>query len=157
MKHNILVDVSGRMETGDRKDAAIAFSNQGFESGIFVPGKVKLEANATLKYMGKVRRRRGMRVLVAGIYLLIEDYLEDIDNIAIDDELPGWGVNIRAQLLGLIHQSHPEFRNSQVQVKRIGEHTRADTLAALVRKKKITPYKKVAYRQLLTVLLRMKA
>ncbi len=74
MKHNIRVDISGRMEKTNRKDAGLAFSNEGFEAAILVPGKVKLEVNETLRYLGKSRRWRGVRVLVAGVYLLFEDF-----------------------------------------------------------------------------------
>lgn len=154
MKHNVMVDVSGRMEKSNSKDAVLAFSNDGFEAAILISGKVKLEVNRTLAYFGSPRRKRGVQVLVAGLYLLLKDYLDQLDHIVIDDELPGWGKEIKRQLLLLIWQERPHFSRSKLNVSRIGEHSRADNLARLVRKKKTAPNKKISYRNLMAVLSR---
>jgi hypothetical protein len=132
MKHNVLMDVSGRLEKSNRENSAVAFSNH-LEAAIYVPGNVRWEVYLTLGYMGIPRRWRGVRIYVAAIYLLLEDYLKQLDHIVNDDELPSWGVEIRRQLSGLIHRTTPHFDISKIEVRLIGEHTRADRLAWLVR------------------------
>ena len=153
MKHNILVDVSGRLEKSNREHAAVAFSNH-MEAAISVPGNVRWEVYQTLGYMGIPRRWRGVRIYVAAIYLLLERYLEQLDRIMIDDELPGWGNEIKRQLLLLIWQKLPNFRANQIDIRLIGEHTRADRLAWHVRTKIYKPDKKITYRELLAVIKR---
>lgn len=154
MKHGILVDVSGRLEKSNREHAAVAFSNH-MEAAIYVSGNVRWEVYQTLGYMGVPRRWRGVRIYVATIYLLLEVYLEQLDRIVIDDELPSWGPEIRRQLSGLIHHKMPYFDNSKIEVRLIGEHTRADRLAWLVRTKQTTPDRKISYRDLLATIQQM--
>ena len=153
MKHNALVDVSGRLEKSNRENSAVAFSNH-MEAAIYVPGNIRWEVYQTLGYMGIPRRWRGVRIYVAAIYLLLEDYLEQLDRIVIDDELPGWGNEIKRQLLLLVWQRCPNFGATQIDVRLIGEHSRADRLAWNVRTKRCKPNKKITFRELMSVIKR---
>lgn len=96
-RHNIITDVSGRLEKYNLEDVAIAFTNE-TEAAILIPGKVKFEAMRVLLQFGMHRKKAGNRVYAAGICLLLEDFLQDIDQVVIDDELPGWGVAIKQRL-----------------------------------------------------------
>lgn len=133
--HDILVDVSGRMEKHDSKDVVLASSNE-TEAAVFVPGKVKLAVRQEIERRRIPRKRSGVLVLVIGLYLLLENSLDSDIHIVIDDELPGWSNEIKRLLLNLICQKQPSFDKLQLNVRQIGEGTRADELAWLVRNKK---------------------
>ncbi|MCI0564940.1 MAG: hypothetical protein MN733_41260 [Nitrososphaera sp.] len=146
----MVVDVSGRLEKTDRENVAVAFSN-GIEAAIFIPGKIKLMVNETFRRQGIPRKKLGVRLLVAGLYLLLEDFLSLVNQITIDDELPGWGNEIKRELLSLIHRRIPDFDKSKIEIRPIGEHTKADQRAYLVRKRMLKPYKKITLYQLVKV------
>lgn len=158
MRHNIVVDISGRMEKRERKDAALAFSD-GIQASVFVSGRDKLAVNDELGRRGVPRKRRGTRLLIAGVYLLLEDFLEEVDHLVIDDDLPGWGNEIKRELLGLIRQKLPGFSKSQLDVRKIGKEPagqRADRLAWETRKKRHKPYKRLTAQDLITVIERIR-
>lgn len=146
------MDVSGRLEKYNLEDVAIAFTNE-TEAVILISGKAKFEAMRVLLQLGMHRKKAGNRVYVAGICLLLEDFLQDIDQMVIDDELPGWGDAIKQQLLDLIWRRHSDFDSSRIRIGQIGEGTPADALAWAARKKQKQPYKKITARQLLQALL----
>lgn len=157
MRYHLFVDVSGRIEKRTRKDAALAFSD-GIEASVFVSGKVKLAVNDELATWGMPRKRRGARILVAGLYLLLEDFLGQVDHVVIDDELPGWGDEIKRELLGLIRQQIPAFEKFRIDVRPFGkgdQAKRADRLAWLTRKKKEEPHKSLTFEDLISVIKRI--
>lgn len=157
MRHNLVIDVSGRMEKRTRKDAALAFSD-GIEASIFVSGEVKLAVNDELRQQGVPRKRRGVRILVAGLYLLLEDFLDQLNHVVIDDELPGWGNEIKRELLGLVRQKVSDFDRSQIDVRNVRDDPRgqrADRLAWLTRRKKREPHRRLTFQDLMSVIKRI--
>ena len=70
-----------------------------------------------------------LRLFVAGLYLLLEDYLSTCDRIVIDAEYVGHEVDIRGMLLSLIWRSRPAFASDQINFGRVGKKSPAHDLA----------------------------
>ena len=101
------VDQSGKMEVLT-VDTALAFSD-GIASSILVPAAVKREAYHTLKARGTRPKLIGFRMFAAGLYILLNKYLDQITVVVIDVEYDGWEGMIKGLLVRHIAGRRPEI------------------------------------------------
>ena len=124
---NIEVDQSGKM--GDLGvDTVLAFSNT-FSRAIVVPGQVKRALLQKLRERGKSRTRATIQLFAAGLFLLLNEALDEVDQIIIDVEYTGYDADIRSMLLNWIWQTDPTFEKERLIFDFIGKDSSAHKLA----------------------------
>ena len=130
MRSDVEVDQSGKMER-TQTDTVLAFSN-GQRYAIRIPASVK---RAALHVLRRKRKPSGskktvyLRLFVAGLFLLLKDYLDTLDHIIIDIEYPGREADIRGMLLLFIRRSAPHYASDRIVFRQIGKKSPAHRLA----------------------------
>jgi len=97
---DVEVDQSGKIEAL-AVDTILAFSD-GLSQTIRIPASVKRTGLRFLRQRRVPRRIRHLRMLAAGFYLLLRDYLDQVAYLTIDIEFAGREEDLRSMLLILI-------------------------------------------------------
>jgi hypothetical protein len=142
------VDQSTKIEQAG--PTVLAFAND-LTHAVLIPSKVKLVGYRTLVAKGKAREVARLMVFAAGIALLLENYLAQLNRVVIDEAYEGKSGDIKAFLLRYIWRKAPDFDADNIVFRRIGKHPPADQKARKVRLKKDTRYRKITVKDLLRV------
>jgi hypothetical protein len=126
---DVEIDQSGRIEVLT-VDTALALSNA-IQSAVLIPSAVKREVWNELRARGVKGKMISLRMFAAGLYLLLENYLEKVQAITIDIEFPGRYSEIKGLLLNLIYRRAPHFRGEQISFRQIGRGSPAHHIAWL--------------------------
>jgi len=148
-RYSIEVDQSNKIEQSG--PTVIAFSD-GIFHAIILSSAVKRAGFKVLKEKGKPRSKAQVILFAAGVYLLLRNYLEQIERVKIDTEYPGKELDIRAFLLRRIWRDEPLFKSERITFGRVGKKSPSDAKAREVRKKKDLDYQKITARELLEIL-----
>ena len=70
-----------------------------------------------------------IRLFTAGLYLLLKEHLNLLDNIIIDIEYTGGEADINGVLLPLIWRSNPQYASTRIVFRQIGKRSPAHILA----------------------------
>ena len=149
MRYSIEVDQSNKIEQSG--PTVIAFSD-GISHAIVLSSAVKRAGFKALKEKGKPKSKAQIILFAAGVYLLLRDYLEQIERVKIDTEYPGKDLDIRAFLLRCIWREVPLFKSERITFGRVGKGSPSDIKAREVRGKEGLESKKITAEELLEVL-----
>lgn len=103
-------------------DTVFAFSNQ-ITYAIVVPARVKRRAYGHLKRTYLCAPY--LRLFAAGVFLLLRDHLDRLEQVAIDEEFTGHWPEIKGLLLSYIRRVRPDFPSEGLEWQRIGRHSPA--------------------------------
>jgi hypothetical protein len=90
-----------------------------------------------------------LRLFAAGLFLLLKDYLGQIEQVAIDMEYVGHEGDIRGMLLRRIYHIHRGYAADRITFHRIGKKSPAHTLAWEVNRGLRQPDRTVTVEELL--------
>jgi hypothetical protein len=126
---DVEIDQSDRIEALT-VDTALALSDA-IQSAVFIPSAVKRKVWNGLRARGVKAKMISLRMFAAGLYLLLEDHLEEVQAVTIDAEFPGRDSEIKGLLLNLIYRRAPHFRKQQIDFQQIGRRSPAHHIAWL--------------------------
>jgi len=126
----------------------LAMSN-GIQKAILVPVNVKRNCAKVLRKRGTRPKVIGVRMFVAGVFLLVEPHLRNIDKMIIDLEYPGYEGVIKGGVLAHIRKRDPAFPKEAILFQAIGKRSEAHKLALYTFRGNIAPDKVVSVRELL--------
>jgi len=144
---NIEVDQSGRIEVLT-VDTTLGFSDDR-QAAILIPAAVKRNCSRELRARGVRPKMVSIRMFVGGLFLLMENYLNQIEIVTIDQEFPGWEAEIKGLLLKHIRQQVPDFASENIVFGQIGRASRAHQVAWRTYRGERVPEKKVTLGELL--------
>jgi len=147
---HIEVDQSGKVED-TQVDTVLAFSN-GMSYAILIPAKVKRVVTRRLRAQG--RTRRGVTVLLfsACLFLLLRDYLEQIEQVTIDIEYPGKDADIKGNFLYHVYRHGLMLYKDQIAFRQVGEGSSAHKRALAIYRGECKPNRQITTNELLELL-----
>lgn len=150
---HIKIDQSIKVE--DPGDSVWAFSNHK-EFAISIPAKVKRRAREIIRLGLKSQSRKiaKFKFFALGVFLLIEEFLPEIQSIVIDREYAGQESErvIKEFILRFIRKVRPDFPKAEIKFGKVPTGSKPDRLAYAVHKKRRQPDKTVALEEVLRVL-----
>ena len=144
---NIEVDQSGRIEVLT-VDTAFGFSDDR-QAAILIPAAVKRNCSRELRARGVRPKMISIRMFAGGLFLLMENYLNQLEIVTIDQEFPGWEAEIKGLLLKHIRQRVPDFASENIVFGQIGRASRAHQVAWRTYRWERVPEKRVTLGELL--------
>jgi hypothetical protein len=149
--HDIEVDQSGRTDVLT-VDTVLAFSD-GLQVVILIPKAVKQACYHSLKASGVRKHRIGVRLLTAGLVLLLQDQIARLQTVTIDLEYVGSAIgDIKGGLLQHLRQQIPGLRSDQVIFRQIGKKSAAHVLALETFRGKREPNRRITIAEMQEVL-----
>ena len=118
MRHRIEVDQSKKIE--DSGPTVIAFAND-IDDAVLIPSRVKNQDGWRLHRTGTPKARADVLVFAAGVYLLLEPHLDQLDRVVIDTEYTGYNRRIKDLLLTRIWRKQPGFEAWRSEFGRVGK------------------------------------
>jgi hypothetical protein len=149
MRHRVEVDQSIKIE--DTGATVLAFAN-GIAAAVIIPGPVKRAALNALLLRGKSRQIARLMLFAAGLALLLQDHLDDLERVVIDIEYEGQEAPIREFLLIYIWRTRPAFEPWRITFKQVGKQSPAHTKANAVRQGKDRGFRKLKEDEMLALL-----
>ena len=146
MRHTVEVDQSTKIEQSG--PTILAFANK-ISHAVLIPSRVKRAGFHALKAKGKSKAEALLLLFSAGLYLLLENYLDQIGPVVIDVEYPGKHKDIKAALLRYIYRNVGLFEPDRIIFRRITKKSPADKKARNVRLGKDKKYQKITVEELL--------
>jgi hypothetical protein len=150
VSHVIEVDQSGKIER-TQENTVLAFSN-GIGSSVLILAVEKRECVRRLRQRGETGKTLYLKLFAAGLFVLFEDHLDQIESITIDVEYPGKEAAIRSMLLNHIRKRIPAFPGERIVFRRIGKKSQAHHHALAVYRGLEQPIRTVRARELLRLL-----
>ena len=144
---NVEVDQSGKIER-TQVNTALAFSDR-IEASILILAVEKRECVKKLRQRGESGRTMYLKLFAAALFLLLKDYLDQIDVITVDTEYSGKEAEIRAMLLNHIWKTDSTFSKERIVFRRVGKKSPAHRKALAVYRGEEEPDRKVRARELL--------
>lgn len=141
----IEIDQSNRVENAGR--TVLAFSNE-ITDAVVIPFRAKRVGFQILRARLKPRKLANLLLFSAGIFLLLEGYLEKVTEIVIDLEYEGREADIRAFLLRYIWRRYPGFDSERIKFRSIGKSSRAHKKAWSVFRNRDKQTRKITAREL---------
>jgi hypothetical protein len=89
------------------------------------------------------------KLFAATLFLLLKDYLDQIEVVTVDTEYSGKEAEIRAMLLNHIWKTNSTFSKEQIVFRRVGKKSPAHRKALAVYRSEEEPDRKVRARELL--------
>ncbi len=132
MRHNIEVDQSIKIE--DAGPTVLAFANE-IEHAVVISSRTKNEAFQFWLRRGESRDIAYLTIFAVGLFLLLEDHLDILNQVTIDTEYIGHEAQIRSLLLRQIWRKQPSFEADQIVFRRVGKKSPAHIKAERVRRK----------------------
>jgi hypothetical protein len=147
---HVEVDQSGKVEN-TRVDTVLAFSN-GMNHAILVSAKVKRIVTKQLRGRGKPKRGITLLLFSACLFLLLRDYLEQIERVTIDVEYLGKDADIRGNLLYHVHRHGLTLHKDQIAFRQLGKQSPAHTQALAIYRGEYKPNRRITTDELLELL-----
>jgi hypothetical protein len=119
----IEVDQSGKIEKMNI-DTVPAFSD-GKSVAVLIPAEVKRVCLQALRRGDRRKTAIVVRIFAAGLFLLLEDVLEEVTLVTIDQEYPGWEGDIKGVLLRLIWASGKRLEKERIVFRQVGRKSSA--------------------------------
>ena len=119
----IEVDQSGKMEKMN-VDTVLAFSD-GKSAAVLIAAEVKRVCLQALRRRGRRKKTIVLRIFTAGLFLLLQDVLEEVTLVTIDQEYPGREGDIKGMLLRLIWVSGKRFAKERIVFHHVGKQSAA--------------------------------
>lgn len=146
------VDQSGRIEY-TKTNTALAFSD-GIASSILILAVDKRECLHVLRKRGVRKELLYYKLFAAALFVLLKDFLKEIDHVVIDTEYEGPSVQaiIKGELLRLIRRDRPFFKASWIKFAQVGKRSPAHKKALAVHRQTEAPTKRIKAAELLRYL-----
>jgi len=144
---HIQIDQSGRIEVLT-VDTVLGFSNSR-QRAVLISAAVKRNCSKQLLARGIRPKLVSIRMFAAGVYLLLEHHLNQIESVTIDREFPGWEAEIKGLVLQQIYRRAPRFASEKINFGEIGKHARAHQIVWRTYRKERVPEKKITLGELL--------
>jgi hypothetical protein len=146
------VDQSGRIEY-TKTNTALAFSN-GIAGSILILAVDKRECVRVLRKRGVRKELLYYKLFAVALFLLLKDFLKEIDALVIDTEYEGTAVQtiIKGELFRLILREHPSFKASWIKFAQVGKRSPAHKKALAAHRQAEAPTKRVKAAELLRYL-----
>jgi len=144
---DIEIDQSGRIEVLT-EDTALGFSDD-HQVAILIPAAIKRNCSRQLRARGVRPKMISIRMFAGGLFLLMENYLNQMESVTIDQEFPGWEAEIKGLLLKHIRQRVPDFASENIVFGQIGRASRAHQVAWRTYRGERVPEKRVTLGELL--------
>ena len=129
---NIEIDQSGKIEA-THVATVIAFSNH-VSKIVLIAASDKRDLQQLFREGGKPKLF-SYKLFAILIFILIKDYLNQLNHIFVDTEYPGWEHLIKDFLLREIRRSYPQFDTKSITFVGIGKKSNAHLLGYRVYKK----------------------
>ena len=142
----IEIDQSWKLEDTS-KPTVIAFSSRNKSESIYISSKDKKRLQDHYRKCGK-HKIYAYKTFAILIYLLIKDYLSEIDGIEVDTEYLGKENLIKDFLLEFIWRTNPRFDKNLITFRRVTKGSDSHKEAISVFRKKHQPTKTVALREI---------
>jgi hypothetical protein len=120
---HIEVDQSGKIEKTNI-DTVLAFSNEK-SATVLIPAQVKRTCLQALRPKHRRKTLIALRIFAAGLFLLLEEVLREVELLTIDQEYLGHEGDIKGMLFNLIWQAEIDFDQGQITFQRIGKRSAA--------------------------------
>lgn len=143
---HIEVDQSGKIGY-TRVKTVLAFSNK-ISRAIVIPAQTKREAIRLLRTMDKFGKGLYLKLFTASVFLLIKDYLDQLQGITIDIEYQGREADIKGILLYYIRKRDPSFPKENVSFNRITKRSPAHKKAIETYRGNLKPDEQITLEQL---------
>lgn len=140
MPYVVEVDQSIKVEQAGATVIAVA---NGIAHAIVIPSHVKTACFEALRERCKSKQVGQLLLFAACLYLVLEDYLRELDRVLIDIEYFGKDAEIKAFLLRYIRRKVPRFEAEKIAFKNVGRSSPADRKARAVRQGKDRKYRRV--------------
>lgn len=150
MRHHIEVDQSGKIER-TQVNTVLAFSD-GIKASILILGVEKRECLRRLRQRGGSVSILYLKLFASALFLLLRDYLDQLEVVTIDMEYPGKEAEVRAMLLNHIWRIAPAFSKDQIAFGEIGKKSPAHYSALAVFRGEEEPGRRVRASELLRLL-----
>jgi hypothetical protein len=132
-------------------DTIFAFSNE-IQRAICLKQPTRDES---LKRLKGRRLSKELRVFAACVYLLVKDYLDQLEELVIDNEYPGHEGEIKRYLANIIHSHHPtHFQETKVKFSSITKKSKAHEVAWKTLRKRRKTDSTIEAREILALLIR---
>lgn len=135
----------------DPPATVLAFAN-GIDGAVVLSSRVKSEVLRRLRIEGKSREMATIVLFAAGLFLLLEEYLDQLGSVTIDVEYMGHEATIKSLLLRHIWRKMPSFEPERIVFDRVGKKSPAHRKAEAVRTGKDSRYRSVTLREVLLLL-----
>jgi hypothetical protein len=119
----IEVDQSGKTEKMNI-DTVLAFSNRK-SAAVLIPAEAKRVCLRAMRRRGRPKMTIVLRIFAAGLFLLLQDVLEEVTLVTIDEEYPGREGDIKGILLRLIWASGKGFDKERIVFHQVGKKSAA--------------------------------
>ena len=129
----IEADQSGRIENLTQ-DSVLAFANKA-SSSVFFHRREKRKCLIVLRRRYRVVKNWPLKIFSACLFLLIKDFLDEIDILIIDIEFSGREGDIKGMLLRHIRKIRPDFSKDRIQFQNIGKKSKAHIIAYKIYKR----------------------
>jgi len=120
---HIEVDQSGKIEKMN-VDTVLAFSD-GKSAAVLIPAEVKRVCLQALRRGDRRKTAIVFRIFAAGLFLLLEDVLEEVTLVTIDQEYPGWEGDIKGVFLRLVWASGKRLEKERIVFHQVGRKSAA--------------------------------
>ena len=120
---HIEVDQSGKMEKMN-VDTVLAFSDEK-SAAVLIPAEVKRVCLQALRRRGRRKTTIVLKIFAAGLFLLLQDVLEEVTLATIDQEYPRREGDIKGTLLRLIWASGKGFEKERIVFHQVGKKSAA--------------------------------
>lgn len=150
MRIQVEVDISGVIGQ-THVDTVFALSNRKSRA-IALPAAVKRAALRHLRGQKPPAKRPYLRIYAAGLFLLLEPLLSQLELITLDVEYTGLEASIKGMLLRHIRRVRGDFPKEAIAFKRIGKKARAHLLALQTFRGQLPPDKRITEAELLALL-----
>jgi len=148
---HIQIDTGSRLDQSG--DTIFAFSNE-------IQRAIRLRQGVRDECLDRLSGRRlskELRVFAACIYLLIKDYLGQLEDIVIDNEYPGHEGEVKRHLANIIHaHSSVHFQEARIKIASITKRSRAHKVAWETLRKKREVDATIAAKEILALLIKSK-
>lgn len=142
----IEIDQSPRIEETNRS-SVLAFSNR-LSYTIFVSAKVKRQVFKLLRLLGQSSIASKITFFSILVFILLEPFLPQLDQVLIDWEYPGHEFQIKSRLLQLSKKFKKQLKSEQIGFKQIGKKSKAHELAWTRFRKKAPVNKVVSFEEI---------
>ncbi|MEK9165255.1 MAG: hypothetical protein AAB525_00120 [Patescibacteria group bacterium] len=136
---HIQIDQSGRIESLTQ-NTVLSFANK-ISYSIFIHRREKRECLRVLNQRYSKLSNWPLKIFAACLFLLIQNFIDNIKFIVIDVEYDGRGGDIKGMLLRHIRKIKPVFSKDSIVFQSIGKKSKAHLIAYGVYKKQINPNK----------------
>lgn len=141
------VDQSWKIE--DTRSATVLAFSDGISHAILIPAKVKKECIRRLRARGKSGPTLTVYLFATALFLLLRDYMAEIDCAVIDVEYESHDREIKQHLLNLFRRAGHDILSEQIAFRRIGKKSPGHKRAVEVFRGKVQPDRYITLEDLL--------